>query len=189
MCHTSVLEFGRGHLNREEIEGKDILEIGSYNINGSLRPLIESFGPGSYLGIDLKEGPGVDRVLSAEGMIEKLGRACFDVVISTEVLEHVWDWSLVIKNIKWICKPGGLVLITTRSLGFPVHSCPHDFWRFGVSDMGRIFSDFYLEFLGSDPQVPGVFVKARKPSDFCLNDLSEYEVYSIREQEQRKRGD
>ena len=42
-----------------------MLEVGSLNVNGSIRPMIESRGPRSYLGVDVLDGPGVDRVVDA----------------------------------------------------------------------------------------------------------------------------
>ena len=48
------------NLKGEEIENKLILEVGSYNVNGSLRLLIESYCPLEYIGVDIEKGPGVD---------------------------------------------------------------------------------------------------------------------------------
>jgi hypothetical protein len=46
--------------NRSLISGAKVLEIGSYDVNGSLRSLFAKAG--EYTGVDLKEGPGVDLV-------------------------------------------------------------------------------------------------------------------------------
>ena len=62
MCHMSCLEFGKRALFREEIEGKKIIEVGSLNINGSLRDMVIKYNPNSYAGIDLTQGPGVDMI-------------------------------------------------------------------------------------------------------------------------------
>jgi len=74
---------------------------------------------------------------------------------------------------------GGIILITTRSVGFPYHGYPYDFWRFEISDMKNIFSDCEILALGRDPSEPGVFIKVRKPEDFNELDLSDYALYSI----------
>lgn len=175
--HESCLAFGMRCLSREEIEGKSVLEVGSYDINGSYRPRIESFDPSEYTGIDLMSGPRVDLVLSAERIVEHFGENRFGVVLSTEVLEHVRNWKAVVSNIKRVCKPQGIILITTRSLGFPHHTAPFDFWRYQLSDIEHIFSDCKIQLLRKDPQVPGVFLKAWKPDPFSEMDLSDYEVY------------
>ena len=95
------------------VEGRDVVEVGAYDVNGSVRPHIESLGPASYLGLDIEEGPGVDRVLDARDLLAELGRGSADVVISTEMIEHVRDWPVVVRNLKGLLRPGGHLLVTT----------------------------------------------------------------------------
>lgn len=179
MCNASCIIFGATNLTKEEVKGKRIIEVGSYDVNGSLRPVIESWNPAKYVGVDIEKGPGVDIVCSAEDMIEKFGKESFDIVISTELLEHVKDWTKIISNIKNTCKPNGGILITTRSYGSSYHAYPYDFWRYEVEDMENIFSDCIIEKLEKDRLSPGVFMKAKKPNGFVEKDLSNYELYSI----------
>jgi len=69
-----------------------VLEVGSYNVNGSLRDRI--FGNlcvAEYVGVDLQLQQGyVDVVVDASAL--PFRDESFDVVISTETLEHVEDW-------------------------------------------------------------------------------------------------
>jgi len=179
MCHSSCIIFGAVNLKKEEIAGKRVIELGACEVNGSLRPLIESYGPAEYVGVDIVAGPGVDVVCPAEKVLEKFGPASFDIVITTEMLEHVRDWRTAISNIKNICRPNGIILITTRSIGFIYHAHPHDFWRYETSDLERIFADCQIEKLESDKMDPGVFLKARKPADFIETDLRPISLFSI----------
>lgn len=179
MCHISCIIFGAKTLTKEEIKGKKVIEIGSYEVNGSLRPLIESWNPSKYVGVDIEKGPGVDIVCNAENIVEKFGKNSFDIVVSTELLEHVKDWRKVISNIKNVCKPNGVILITTRSYGYPYHAYPYDFWRYEIGDMKEIFSDCKILNLEQDFQLPGVVTKLKKPNKFVEKDLSDYELYSI----------
>lgn len=179
MCHPSCIVFGAINLTKEDIQRKRVLEIGSYDVNGSIRSLVESLSPSEYMGVDLQEGPGVDLVCSAEELLNCFPLESFDVVISTEMIEHVKDWKKVISNIKNVCKKGGIILLTTRSYGFPYHPSPTDFWRFEIDDMETIFSDCEILTLEKDREFPGVFIKIRKPIDFKEKDLSNYELYSI----------
>lgn len=179
MCHVSAVIFGACNLTKAELEGRRVLEIGSYDENGSLRPFVESLKPNEYVGVDIRKGPCVDEICSAEKTLERFGKESFDVVISTELLEHVRDWRKVVSNMKNICKSRGFMLITTRSKGFPYHAYPHDYWRFELSDMENIFSDCNIEKLKTDTEKPGVFIKARKPSRFTEVDLAQFELYSI----------
>lgn len=179
MCNVSCIIFGAKNLTKEEIKGKRIIEVGSYDVNGSLRPIIESWSPSEYVGVNIEKGPGVDIVCNAENIVEKFGKEGFDVVISTELLEHVKDWRKVISNIKNICKTNGIILITTRSYGSGYHAYPYDFWRYELEDMKEIFSDCEILILEKDFQVPGVFVKIKKPNKFVERNLTDYNLYSI----------
>jgi SAM-dependent methyltransferase len=166
------------NLNEHEIKGKRVIEIGAYNVNGSVRPLIESYGPQVYIGVDISPGPCVDVVCPVEELVTKFGPQSFDLVISTEMLEHVKDWRLAIHNIKTICREKGTMFLTTRSYGFVYHGYPYDYWRYELDDMRHIFEDCEILYLDKDPD-RGVFVKCRKPDGFSEKDLAAYKLYSI----------
>ena len=103
MCNVAVMEFFIEHAEPEEFKGRRVLEVGSRYVNGSVRPLIERFfHPREYIGIDIVPGKFVDIVLPAEKILEYFGSESFDVVIATEVLEHVKNWRLVINNMKTV---------------------------------------------------------------------------------------
>jgi len=180
MCNSACIEFGVKHLTIREVKDKKIIEVGSCDMNGSLRPIIESWGePAKYTGVDIIDGKGVDIICAAEDILEKFGKESFDVIISTELLEHIRDWKKAITNIKNVCKTNGIILITTRSFGFGYHGHPYDFWRYGLEDMKYIFSDCEILALKNDHQDPGVFIKVRKPADFVEKDLTFFKLYSI----------
>ena len=180
MCNSACLDFGRTRLTEADVTGKRVIEIGSMDINGSLRPAVEALGPSEYLGIDIAEGPGVDEICSVYDLVERYGAESFDVVISSEMIEHVHDWRKAISQIKGVMRPNGVLVITTRSIGFPYHDYPFDYWRFELDDMRAIFSDMTIEALEPDTDDPGVLVKARKPlANFVENDLSDHALYSM----------
>jgi SAM-dependent methyltransferase len=157
-----------------------VIEIGSYDVNGSARSIIEPMGPAEYVGVDIVDGCGVDVVCTAEEVRDRFAGQQYEIVVSTELLEHVLDWRKVISNLKNLCAPGGVVLITTRSKGFVYHGWPYDFWRYEPSDMEAIFSDFEIEALESEhPGCPGVFLKARRPRQLAERELSGLSLYSI----------
>ena len=167
-------------LEKEMVSGKRVIDVGSLDYTLILRTFIESWGhPAEYVGVDIFKGPGVDLICAAENVKQQFGENSFDTVFATELLEHVKDWRIVVSNMKAICRPGGLLIITTRSKGFRYHACPHDAWRFELEDMERVFSDFEILGLQKDNYEPGVFVMARKPGDFTENDLTGYEIYNI----------
>ena len=179
MCNPACIDFGRRMLDASDVAGKDVLEVGSLDVNGSLRPYVESLGPRSYLGVDLTEGPGVDQVCPAERLVEHLGTEAFDLVVCTEVLEHVREWRVVVSNLKRLLRPGGILLLTTRSRGFPYHEFPFDYWRYEVEDIQRIFGDLELQAIEPDTYMPGIFVKARRPARFAERALDDVRLWSI----------
>ena len=156
-----------------------MLEVGALDVNGSVRPLVYALHPKSYVGVDLQAGPGVDEICDAAELVARFGANSFDLLISTELLEHVRDWRKVIGEFKQILKPGGRLLVTTRSRGFPYHPFPDDFWRYEPSDFQVIFSDFECEVIESDPSAPGLFLKVRKPKDFVMHTLESHALFSI----------
>jgi len=179
VCHKSCIIFGAKSFTPDEVKQKDVIEVGSRDVNGSLRSIMSAWGAKRYVGVDIVKGPGVDVVCSAEDIERKFGRESFDVVVSTEMVEHVRNWREAVSSIKHVCKPDGTLLLTTRSIGFGYHGYPFDFWRYETEDMKQIFSDFEILSLEKDSEAPGVFIKARKPKQFLEADLSAYRLYSI----------
>lgn len=179
MCNPACVAYGKAHLTESVIRGKRVIEVGSRNVNGSLRRHVEQYGPASYLGVDIEAGPGVDEVCDADDLVARYGTGRFDLVICTEVLEHVRHWRTVITNLKQLLADDGMLLVTTRSFGFPYHAFPYDFWRYETDDMRTIFADFAIDDIATDPVAPGVFVAARRPAGQPATDLADVELYSM----------
>ena len=160
--------------------GLSALEVGSCDPQGGFRALTDLHGGFSeYIGVDLREGPGIDLVCEAERLVEQFGTSRFDLVIAAELLEHVRDWRAVVSNFKNVCKPGGVILVSTRSRGYPYHASPYDFWRYEPSDIARLFADCDVVRLEPDEKNPGVIAAFRRPPDFIEADLSEVELFSM----------
>jgi SAM-dependent methyltransferase len=179
MCSPWDLETVKNALAPGDVRGKRVLEVGSLDVNGSVRSDIVALGPADYVGIDIRPGPGVDVVGDAGDLVEKFGENAFDVVISTELLEHARDWRRIISNIKRVTKPNGVMIVSTRSYGVDFHRQPFDYWRYQKEDFEAIFSDVAVEDLRLDPTDPGLLIKARKPASFVERDLSDLALYSI----------
>lgn len=180
MCNPACIDFGARVVSADDVRGKRVIEVGSMNVNGSLRATIEALGPARYIGVDLGEGPGVDEVCPAEALVGRFGEEAFDLVVCTEMLEHVREWRVVVTNLKRLVAPGGVLLVTTRSKGFPYHEYPFDYWRFEPDDMRAIFADFAIEVLERDTYMPGVFMKARRGSTPAPEPrLGDYKLYAI----------
>lgn len=171
--HDTALDFVTRALTAEDVKGLRVLEVGSYDVNGSVRPHVESLSPAEYLGVDQSAGPRVDRVMDCLDLVETLGAGTYDVVISTEMMEHVRDWKGSMRALIDMVRPGGLLVVTTRSPGFPYHAYPEDHWRYTVEQMRQIIAEAGLDRLMLEPDPdPGVFVKARKPDDWTGFDVA-----------------
>lgn len=162
--HASVLDFVERMLTAADVAGKRVLEVGSYDVNGSARPYIESLCPAEYLGVDASSGPRVDRVVDCVHLVDEVG-SDWDIVVSTEMLEHVRDWQACVTQLTAAVAPDGLLLVTTRSPGFQYHPYPEDHWRYTTEVMSQILDALNLDCLKleDDSQAPGVFVLASKP--------------------------
>jgi hypothetical protein len=174
--HEAVLHFGHTHLTANVVRGRRVLEVGSKNVNGSLRAHVELLGPLAYVGVDLAPGNGVDVVCDASAIVERFGEGCADIVISTEMLEHAEDWRAAVSAMKCALVVGGVLLLTARSPGFKLHDYPADWWRYTLDDMRKIFADFEILALDPDGQAPGVMLFARKQQALRVVNLIDIHV-------------
>lgn len=165
MSDSSVVSFVASQLSPAEVQGKNVLEIGSMNINGGSREYVTSLRPAIYLGIDMRPGPGVDLVLEAKDAVGLFGRNTFDVVIATEILEHALRWREVMTAMKALCRVGGVMIVTVPRRGFRYHAHPFDHWRFEPSDLEHLYADCEFRELKRDEATPRTFMKAVKTDE------------------------
>ena len=95
---------------------KSVLEVGSQNINGTIRDLFEG---GSFVGIDINQAMDVDLVIPGE--IVQFPDSSFDVIVTTECLEHASKWQEILQNIIRQLKPGGFLIMTFAHPGRSAH--------------------------------------------------------------------
>ena len=65
----------------------------------------------------------------------------FDIVLMTEVLEHVENVDITLREINRVLKIGGLILVTVPFI-WPEHEQPFDFQRYTSFGIKKIF-DYY----------------------------------------------
>lgn len=129
----SILEFARKH--KGKITGH-VLEVGSFNVNGALRDVLPI-----TLGIDMREGPGVDRVLSVSDLLDTFGPESFDCVCSADALEHIEDWEAALINMWGVLKSCGILFLTMANMKKGYHGYPSDWHRWPMDDFKRLFAD------------------------------------------------
>src|SRR5690348_1137632 len=146
----------------------DVLEVGSFDVNGNPRHHFKAEKFTNYTGIDMREGPCVDRVMNTQQL--DFSDDSFDVIVDAERMEHDNRFWVTIKEQFRVCRPGGHIIITTRSWGsFPPHDYPNDYWRFMDSGLRDLLEYAGFECLatayGERCQVGdrAVFAIGRKP--------------------------
>jgi SAM-dependent methyltransferase len=94
-----------------------VLEIGSRDVNGSVRDLFA--GASLYHGIDIAAGAGVDEVVACA---DYQPAGLFDTCVSTEVMEHMRDPS-ELTSCAWRClRSGGMLILTAAGPNRQPHS-------------------------------------------------------------------
>jgi SAM-dependent methyltransferase len=114
--HRDAYQFVAGVVRGKKLIDATVLEVGSMNVNGSVRDLFD----GEYIGIDREPGPGVDYVFDAAHFD---GAQTFDVVVSTEALEHAPDPTAIIGCAWRALGPGGTLILTAATPLRAPHSC------------------------------------------------------------------
>ena len=127
--HESAMKYGKNFFETycaNDFSGKIIVDVGSQDVNGSLREFCPK--DASYIGVDFVEGRGVD-VLITDPYHLPFESETVDVVVCSSVFEHSeFFWLLFLECVR-IIKPSGLIYLNAPSNGM-VHRYPIDSWRF-----------------------------------------------------------
>jgi glycosyltransferase involved in cell wall biosynthesis/SAM-dependent methyltransferase len=125
--HDTAFEIGQKFLEKYLAGQRPrILDVGSQNVNGTLR---DCAPPGSqYIGVDIAAGVGVDVVLDNPYSFP-FGDNHFDATIASSCFEHDQMFWLTFLEMVRVTKPAGYIYLNAPSNGF-YHSHPLDNWRF-----------------------------------------------------------
>lgn len=205
--HDTAFQIGcRAIDTYSNVSTANILEIGSYDVNGSLRNHVGS--DTKYVGLDFEAGPGVDIVVTP-GTAFPVEDDHFDLVIASSALEHdPAFWNTFLEMCRK-AKRGGYIYINVPSNGV-VHRYPQDCWRF-YPDSGRalaawarsqgqeiklvesfianrqndIWNDFVAVFhkAGAYEKAPSHFLYQQFPSANVLTDDVGEPIHSVAETE------
>jgi SAM-dependent methyltransferase len=115
-------------------------DLGRYrllDVGCGSKPYLPYFEPyaSEYVGVDIRN-PAAD----LEGSVEALpvGDETFDLVLCTQVLEHVGDPGQAIRELHRVTSPGGRVLASTHGVQV-YHPSPDDYWRWTHAGLERLF--------------------------------------------------
>lgn len=154
--HEAAFEAVRRFSNTVNLAGfvGPALDLGGRDVNGTVHSL---FPNATFTVLDIEPHPSVDIV--ADVTRWKPGLPQWDLVISTETIEHVEQWWTIIEAGYAALLPGGHMIVTGGSLGRGPHSCiggvpvpegeyygnvdPGDLWNTAVQ---AGFSSIYVEY-------------------------------------------
>lgn len=115
--HTEALAYVADMVARHNLDRGDILDLGGRDVNGTIRHLFPRAD--LYVTVDIEPHPSVDYVCDA-GDLDLPDR--FDVVVSTECLEHTKRAPDIVRAAWRHLKDGGVFVATMAGVGREPHS-------------------------------------------------------------------
>jgi len=113
-------------------DGLRILDVGC-----GVKPYLPFFSSArEYVGADVVANPHADVIAPIEQL--PFDDGAFDVVLCIQVLEHVDDPPLAVRELHRVCAPGGRVLASTHGTQV-YHPSPVDYWRWTHAGLDRLF--------------------------------------------------
>ncbi len=124
-----------------------VLEIGSYQVAGqeNVADLRSLFSGKPYVGVDLRPGPGVDRVADVEAL--PFADATFGTVVAMNTFEHVPHFWRGFDEVHRVLRPDGVFLLSCPFY-FHIHAYPSDYWRFSPEALAVLLADYPGTILG-----------------------------------------
>jgi len=144
---TQLREATLKRIKETTAANKDLLLVdfgcGDMPYREVIEPLV-----GKYLGVDLDLNPAAEHYIDFDSKTT-LPDNYADIILSTQVLEHVDSPSGYLKEAFRILKPGGTMVISTHGYWF-YHPTPYDYWRWTSAGLrktieadGFIITSFY----------------------------------------------
>lgn len=118
------------------------------------------------IGLDIEPGKGVDVVADAHDLPFEDER--FDVILCTEVLEHLHTPHAAISEMRRVLKRGGMLILTTRFV-FPIHNAPGDYFRYTKYGLRYLFRDWEIVSLTEEVDTKDAFAVLLQRVGFQAN--------------------
>lgn len=96
-------------------------------------------GDAEVTGADLPGNPTASVEIGPDGRLP-VPHASFDLVLSTQVLEHVTDPDVYLEECHRVLRPGGRLVLSTHGI-MVYHPDPVDYWRWTTAGLQRVVTD------------------------------------------------
>jgi SAM-dependent methyltransferase len=125
--------------------GQTLVDVGA-----GLKPYYPYFTPyvEDYIGIDFEATTSTDICGAAEML--PLQDESADIILSTQVLEHVNDPAATVREWRRVLRPGGLVIASTHGSIY-YHPIPNDHWRWTHTGLRKLLEDANLKVRTVEP--------------------------------------
>ena len=151
--HVTAFENAKKFAHKYNATDKKVLDVGSYDVNGTLKPLFRD-----YTGIDIEKGPNVD-VVAKLGQPFPFDDQSFEVIVSSSCLEHDPAFWVTVKEMMRVA--GELIYINVPSAQF-YHAYPIDCWRFLADSMAALAE------LSDDWELVETYIDDQEPWCDCV---------------------
>lgn len=136
-----------------------VYEFGALQVPGQegIADLRSLFLSKEFVGCDMREGRGVDKILNLHNI--DLPSESVGTLVCMETLEHVEYPRIALREIYRILVPNGIAVISSP-MDFPIHEHPSDYWRFTPEAFKSLLKDFPSSFVGyaGNPDFPSTVV-------------------------------
>lgn len=112
------------------------------------KPYKRYFLKADYTGVDIPANTLADIYVKDGYRLPEIDDHSINGILSTQVIEHVTDINLVIKEWDRMLKPGSYSIVTAPFL-FNVHGYPYDYRRFTENGLKTLFEQFGFEVIES----------------------------------------
>ncbi|MGL5078757.1 MAG: class I SAM-dependent methyltransferase [Waterburya sp.] len=98
-----------------------------------------------YIGVDLAATTAADYTIAPDSKLP-VDDQSIDLVLSTQVLEHVKETNNYLQEAHRVLRINGCLLLSTHGV-WPYHPCPDDYWRWTIDGLKLIIQQAGFEIL------------------------------------------
>lgn len=167
-----------------------VLEIGSLIVEGQEHLSVRKLFPeAEYIGVDMRQGNGVDIVEDFIDFANKCDNEKhdglnyrydneqeFDLILCLEMLEHAKEPFQIIESAKQCLKPNGVLLVTSV-FNFKIHEYPNDYWRFTPECFKMLLKNNSRVYKIGNYLMPHTVIGIQYPENMYLNLNTEINKY------------